>query len=298
MTVESHAADASSASKQVLGELVGDRPCAACGFNLSGQSITRDPQYRLLIVRCPECGTGAALMEYPLLGRWANRLGYLLVALYLLVVLAMMLGSAGITFGMSMGANDMLSQRFTLRLTQIQQDRANANVGPQPANWSWQSNYQKDREWWESSDKWQLFQEAGGFATGVNWYGLVMLVFIVLVVTPMGMLFAVAMPHLRGWRRLCVPVVVFCFGMLYLFVAYLTQRSQVWFYPQWSGPQVFQPIVVPTACALGSIVLMFGMLVGRPVARWVLVLILPPRLRAPMGFLWRADGLTMPRTGG
>ena len=44
--------------------LSGDRCCARCGFNLYGQTIIREPHYGLLMVRCPECGTAAAMQEY------------------------------------------------------------------------------------------------------------------------------------------------------------------------------------------------------------------------------------------
>ena len=51
----------------------GDRLCTHCHYNLIGQPVLREPYYSMLIVRCPECGTVAAMQEYPQLGRWANR---------------------------------------------------------------------------------------------------------------------------------------------------------------------------------------------------------------------------------
>ncbi|MBY0313534.1 MAG: hypothetical protein K2W85_15825 [Phycisphaerales bacterium] len=288
----------SSTEDQRVSELVGDRLCATCCFNLSGQTIVREPTYRLLIVRCPECGTAAALQEYPLLGRWANRLGYFFAALYILAMLGLTLGSAGGMFGLSMGANELLSQKFVAHLTELQQQRANANAGPQPANWTWQTNYEKDRLWWESSDKWELLQQAGGLSEGVNWNGLVFVLVMVLILFPVGLVFGATMPHVKGWRMLWVPGAVMVLCMLFLFVAHLSQRSQRWFYPQWSGPQAFQVVVVPMLCLFGSGVLLLGMAIGRPLVRWLLVLLLPPRLRGPMGYLWRVDGLAMPRTRG
>ena len=56
-------------SEVVTGIIQGDRVCIACGFNLCGQRIVREPRYNLLIARCPECGQAATLQEYPLLGR-------------------------------------------------------------------------------------------------------------------------------------------------------------------------------------------------------------------------------------
>ncbi len=83
------------------GELVGDRACAKCHFNLAGQTIVRERHYGMLMVRCPECGTPAALQEYPLLGRWAARLGYVVAASWMFVVLGLVCLTALAMWGMS-----------------------------------------------------------------------------------------------------------------------------------------------------------------------------------------------------
>jgi hypothetical protein len=41
--------------------------------------------------------------------------------------------------------------------------------------------------------------------------------------------------------------------------------------------------------------LIVGALIGRPVARWVVVWLLPPRLRVAYAFLWIADNKPLPR---
>ena len=38
-----------------------------------------------------------------------------------------------------------------------------------------------------------------------------------------------------------------------------------------------------------------GLFVGRTIARWVVVVFLPPRLRAPWSFLWITDRKPLPR---
>ncbi len=87
--------------------LVGDRLCVSCGFNLAGQSVVREPHYRMLIARCPECGTVASLQEFPILGKWAMRWGGVLAAAWFVVMLLFTLGSAGAIFGMSYGVARM-----------------------------------------------------------------------------------------------------------------------------------------------------------------------------------------------
>ena len=82
-----------------LGVIATDRPCASCGFNLHGQVIEREPHYRLVVARCPECGTVAALQEYPSLGRWARRWSMLLAAAWVVVLLLLTLPTAGLIGG-------------------------------------------------------------------------------------------------------------------------------------------------------------------------------------------------------
>ena len=82
--------------EQHVSVIVGDRLCVHCGYNLTGQNIYREPHYDLLIARCPECGSVASVLEYPVLGRWANRWAAVIAALWVVVLLAVWLGSAGV----------------------------------------------------------------------------------------------------------------------------------------------------------------------------------------------------------
>jgi len=45
--------------------VAGDRVCMQCLHPLAGSSIVREPETGLLYCRCVECGTAAALLEYP-----------------------------------------------------------------------------------------------------------------------------------------------------------------------------------------------------------------------------------------
>lgn len=89
-------------SPQRVSVLIGDRFCATCGFNLVGQTVVREPHYHMLMVRCPECGTAAAMQEYPMLGRWANRWARVLAVLLVLVLTAFTIGASFACWGVSM----------------------------------------------------------------------------------------------------------------------------------------------------------------------------------------------------
>ncbi|MHC4949188.1 MAG: hypothetical protein ACYTG1_13185, partial [Planctomycetota bacterium] len=102
--------------------LVGDRLCIGCGYNLTGQPVLREPHYRLLIVRCPECATVAGLQEYPVLGRWANRWAALVAALWFVVLLAFAFGSSASLFGMSIVSGEEACRPYRERLHEGYQD--------------------------------------------------------------------------------------------------------------------------------------------------------------------------------
>ena len=79
----------------------GVRVCLRCGHDLHGQAIEEDPGLGLFFVRCPECGTAAALVEYPRLGVWGRRLGSLLAVLGILLVFGLAVASTAIEFGIT-----------------------------------------------------------------------------------------------------------------------------------------------------------------------------------------------------
>ncbi|HRQ73949.1 MAG TPA: hypothetical protein PLU35_13065, partial [Phycisphaerales bacterium] len=107
-----------AAEAQRVAMLTGDRLCAACGFNLHGQTIVREPHYGMLIVRCPECSGVAALQEYPALGRWAGRWAGAMAALWLLLLLGLWAASAGIISGTSFAVSEAFTRPAALRIAE------------------------------------------------------------------------------------------------------------------------------------------------------------------------------------
>ena len=79
--MHTHSSAAANHPPHGTGDLiVGSRACHDCGYCLEGQPIEREAHYGMLIARCPECGTIAALQEYPSLSGWGRRLGALSAA--------------------------------------------------------------------------------------------------------------------------------------------------------------------------------------------------------------------------
>ena len=81
--------------------ITGTRLCIRCGFNLTGQTILREPAYDLLIARCPECGTVAPLQEYPPLGAWQRRWAVLLAVLWFVTVSVLSLLTAAMPMSLA-----------------------------------------------------------------------------------------------------------------------------------------------------------------------------------------------------
>jgi len=94
-------------SETVVSTIVADRMCSGCGYNLVGQNVLREPHYRMLVTRCPECGAYASVQEFPLLGIWSRRLGFFVAAIVIvLMVLALPATSASL-WGMSESARQL-----------------------------------------------------------------------------------------------------------------------------------------------------------------------------------------------
>ncbi|MFM9958758.1 MAG: hypothetical protein ACKVZJ_11840 [Phycisphaerales bacterium] len=117
---------------QRLSILTGDRFCAACGFNLVGQSVVREPHYQMLMVRCPECGTPSAMQEYPMLGRWANRWARVLALALMVFVTLFTVGMSFACWGVSIPAVEAMVRPCTERLGEehVKWQKANAVAKP------------------------------------------------------------------------------------------------------------------------------------------------------------------------
>lgn len=350
---------------QRVSTLVGDRLCVTCGFNLTSQTVVREPHYRMLIVRCPECATIASLQEFPLLGRWAARWGALLAALWLLVMILFTLGTAGAIFGISLGvsreacgpvarlisteysnftkaqqeaeaaaaeesrkaqndaqiAAQQSAQQTIQSIIALQADGQTLTVDQQAAlegsilavqqstqaiaissAQQWQGYYGDgwiDDAWWQQQDHAAFLASAGSRTLAPDtvrlWLVLALVAFI------LGLVWGVALLHGHAKRRAIVCLIVLAPISLFWVIASSTQSSN------WGPAGTFyyapelarnlagtSPFVASVLLAL--IPLFLGMTAGRPLARLLIRLLLPPRLRGPLTTLWLTDGLPPPAT--
>ncbi len=103
-------------------EIRADRACIGCGFNLYAQPVTKEEHYGLAICRCPECGTVAALQQYPTMTHWVNRFRALIAAIWVVVLIAFFFGNTGAISGMTAAACDESARQMGNLIGQAHQN--------------------------------------------------------------------------------------------------------------------------------------------------------------------------------
>ena len=276
-----------------ISELVGDRACIKCHFNLAGQQILREKHYGMLMVRCPECGTPATLQEYPLLGRWATRFGYLIAGAWLASMILLISLAALALWGMSEALAQQLATPYTTHVQKVWNEHINGTGPPNPYAYT---NSQQNTQWWESVDKAQLFADAGGWRGAVSWGALWFTLDMLLVIGTIGAVLAVVMPHLKwkGWLLLALLIATLAGSFAWVSIS-MNQNVYSYYGGVWNSWRQLYPILFPLSGTIALAFLFIGLSTGRPLARALILLLLPPRLRGPLAFLWRADAKPLPR---
>lgn len=312
------------ASPQPISIIVGDRLCVHCGYNLTGQSIFRESHYDLLIARCPECGSVTSLQDYPSLGRWANRWAGVAAGLWVFVLIAMWAGSSGAIFGISMAtAMEASSGPFRSYIDdqfqewKIEQETLAAN-NPSTANSATNTTtnqgitlppgtpqqvqvffrggnlYTNFPLWWDLQDKAALIKQFGGWRQAVDNDAFYFWILLTLFAFAIGCFWGIALlkQRRRGlliWASLIIATS--CAFAIFAFVDWFTSES---YYPRSASEQVIAPSILALSLAYTVIPLFTGVLLGRPIARRLTKILLPPRLLNSLSTLWITDGLKPP----
>ena len=285
-------------AEQRVSILVGDRLCVQCGYNLTGQAVLREPHYNMLIVRCPECGTVASPQEYPLLGRWASRWAALLAGLWLLIVLGMLVATGATIFGFSLGTAEEAAGEYLQYLNEQYEKHRQAMIAAAPnASPSLGYSGSEMQQWSDHQDYATLFQQAGGWRSGVTWDALFIWIPAGIVVFLLGCFWSAAMlgHRWRGHLMLSVLIMAIAAGFAFLYGWLEWQNSRHWYWQE--ARRMVGPPFLLASLVFNWFVLMGGLLLGRRVVRGLIRLLLPPRLRHSLALLWIADGLTPPTRG-
>ncbi len=313
--------------EQRVSVIVGDRLCVHCGYNLTGQNIYREPHYDLLIARCPECGAVASVLEYPVLGRWANRWAAVIAALWVLLLIVFWFGTSGALFGLSMatGANgarnefrthieDSYKQSETEQAAATAPNTATGAVNtittatggtvitlppgtpPQVVAFvNRGSRYANFETWWGMQDKAALVQQVGGVRGVLDrrafffWIPLTMVAFI------LGCFWGIALLRRRRVGLLIWVGVIMATACVYAIIPTLMWLYEEPSYPWSAAERIVAPPLLALSLAYAAIPLSIGTLVGRPLARRLIRTLLPPKLRNSLSLIWTTDGYDPPR---
>jgi hypothetical protein len=259
----------------VVGKVQTDTFCPGCGYNLHTQAVLRDERLGILICRCPECGRFAAAGQTTTAARvWLNRLagallaGWICFVLLLFALCALFLG--------------MLAYGHTMEMTEFHQVTAPpaknqaVALSPAPAVPRVYRYEYRIRQFAADDVDGRRQMITNQVILGCLAGALGMLT---------GVLFAALLWHVNGAARLLafLPVAVGC-GL----VAF-----------GWNNDLMTAPIrdwglrQIGFYFLLESVAVGIGLLIGRPIARGLVRLLVPPKPRQHLAFLWIIDGKTM-----
>ncbi|MFN3167217.1 MAG: hypothetical protein ACE37H_09170 [Phycisphaeraceae bacterium] len=269
-----------------------DRYCAACGYNLRQQAIRRDPATRLLLCQCPECGAfepantlttatrgwfrGLVVFAWLVwLVLWLNLVGWSVFGVTALAVVSGDTRQQWVEIE-NVNPNDLVENDAIKNYRQqVSQHNAAGHAGPMSF---YKSNAMALRPM-RSDDKWvlglciALAAAIGGVMTTIT---------------------AVAIPHWPRWGYVLFACAWPLVGV-FIFHALIWPELYDWRIVtvglmQW---HLRCAITIQTTALATSLLAVW---LGRPVARGVIRLIVPPNRRGAFAYLWLADGKTQPKT--
>lgn len=318
-------------------EIRADRACIGCGFNLFGQSVSKEEHYGLAICRCPECGTVAALQSYPAMSHWVNRFRAILAAIWIVLLMGVFFGHTMAITGMAQGAGSIASEDLggiigqsfyeweqakaeealaqnptpvtnttttptipglppgTTVVTNNGVTTINGVVVSQNPVVSTSSNHRWEyvsKEWVQNHLS-ETLASSGGLLKNIDPEFLIMYIPGTIVSLVLGIFWSIALISGSRKRVLLVPLVISLIAISLQFVfsspetgpAYASNIAQSYY------GRIVGPFYIATLLLMCSL----GVLLGRSLARWVVVMALPPRNRVPLSILWTCDHKPLPK---
>lgn len=262
-----------------------------CGYNLHGQIVTRDERLGFMVCRCPECGRwhpaghGAAARS-----QWLSRLAAALLVVWSIFILWVTIGIMFTAGGLQMATLEVMTFRGTVTAdNRPVQHRAQANgqyaltyldtnqVVPPPA----QMNLRMVRALQPQSDDYNSRYQANrrfernlvlACSAGLGWLT--------------GVLAAIFLWHWRKRNYVWVAVVIVIPAIFIISIVSTIEEYDV--IRNWAISRVAM------IAGFQAVFILLGVWMGRPIGRFIARLLIPPRPRQFLGFLWRADGKTPP----
>jgi hypothetical protein len=271
-----------------------DTFCTTCGYNLHGQPVTRDPQLGLFVCRCPECGQHhPAGVGVTAASVWSARLATALLALWVAIVV-----NAFIWISIGLGALTVSHiEMFTWTKliapdgreveymevpastggggglwTTVYKGTTQPAVGQQRTVRTLEAPRSEDFRW-----RWRFMVMNAVLAGGTALLSGALLV-----------VFIWHWPRRRYWLVMLLPFVIATFVAA---IFYVTDTDDEYGAVRgWIVSRSMEYAALEAACFA------VGIWIGRPAARGLLRMFIPPKPRQHFSFLWRIDGKTPPAT--
>jgi hypothetical protein len=270
-----------------------DRACVGCGFNLFGQTVTREEHYGLAIARCPECGTVAALQQYPSMTHWVNRFRMIIAAIYVFLLFAFFAGSTVGISGFAFGASSVASENLRRHLGDSHQawnelqntQQATTNGIPFYSSFLSQEYIEEELP--------SVIEEFGPLWGNMDPEWVIVLVPAVVVCFAIGSFWSVVLLGSTRKRAILLPLISCVIGCAFILAANRPDYNSAYI---WNlAHQLYIPSMTPVVLLIELIALACGIWLGRSIARFAVRIALPARARVPFSILWTRDGLKLPR---
>jgi hypothetical protein len=240
-----------------------DRFCIDCGYNLRTQVVSLDDRTGIPVVRCPECGRYQSANDTSTALRpWIDRLSSVLLVGWMIAILVIFIYLAIGEVAISYATLDELT---------IHGGYTTQRIGNTTTT-TWNSS-QGSLEVKKDVPEYILFMAVILTAS----FGLAFF---------LGLYVVVVFPH---WRRMAYVVIVVVTPLVAAILIALVWRGE--------APHLFTwgLTYVSVHAALQIIGGLFGVSLGRPLARLLVRILLPPCIRPRLAYLWLADGKPAPR---
>lgn len=287
-----------------VGVIEMDAFCEGCGFNLCKQAVWRDERLGLLVCRCPECGKHQSGQGRSTVGTvWLSRLATAALVGWVVGILLFVLG-----VGLFMLSHYAIAEE-TMTLSIYENLRGEeVELSDSGKSDVWRLSFpprttvpvaEVRRVWrlqsWVTGRQRMVAQ--GWRDRGGNWPGAIVVLGLFSGATVMcgSFLASVAWFWRRGrmWVWLLLPVVACAYPLIAtVFLVSSFENHKLVNSPDHSALfALFAAVLVAQLLVLG-----LGLLIGRPLARLVLSMFVPPRARQVFAFLWLCDGKKPPGT--
>lgn len=150
------------------------------------------------------------------------------------------------------------------------------------------------RTWWLQQDRDALYREAGGLLSGFNWMVCYLWMWLMIVSMVLGVMWATLL-FARGRAGLLLwGVIIILTATGIGLIPILDWLTGVAFWTRQAAAQQIAPAIMLLSLLWATVWLCMGIVMGRSISRGLIRLMLPPRMRSALAFLWLTDGLEPP----